>query len=408
MNIEQYGYIVVGSGFSGSVIARKIADSIERGDLQSHKKILVLERRPVISGNMYDEYDTNGILVQRYGPHIFHTDDEEVWQFINLFASSWNRFNTGCSKVDINVGSNFNYKFPFFDSPFNFTAIDSFYDAHSAVKLKEKLLSNFHGRNSVKLDDLIYNNDPDIKYFGNMIYKYDVIPYTVKQWGVQPGEIDKSVLERVPMRLSYEWDQTGDKYQLLPQGRFYDIFTKLLDHSLIDVKTDTDAMDFLSIDIDKKKIYWCDKLFPEDKIIFFTGKIEELFDYKYGMCSYRSLLFEYKTFDIDSFQDVPIMIHPFANAYTRITEYKKLPIQDIKNITTVAYEYPKSVEDRATEPYYPLLTKEQKARYEKYRKEILGIKNLYLFGRLGDYKYYNMDQAIRRALDIFEEMKSTL
>ncbi|MDR2410550.1 MAG: UDP-galactopyranose mutase [Bacteroidales bacterium] len=407
MNIEHYGYIIVGSGFSGSVMARKIADAIEQGDLISrHKKILVLERRSVVSGNMYDEYDSSGILIQRYGPHIFHTDDEEIWQFISPFAPSWNRFNTGCSRVDINVGSNFDRKFPLFDSPFNFTAIDAFYDTLVAERIKDKLLYHFSGRNIVHLDDLIHNADPDIRSLGNDIYKYDVIPYTVKQWGVQPEEIDKSVLKRVPMRLSYEWDQTGDKYQVLPQGSFYGLFTKLLNHPLIDVCLNTDAMNFLSIDTEGKKIYWCGEILPEDKILFFTGKIDELLGYKYGMCGYRSLSFDYKVFNVNSFQDFPIMIHPFANGYTRITEYKKLPVQNIRNVTIVAYEYPKPVEDKTTEPFYPLLTRDPKERYTKYRDKVQGIENLYLFGRLGDYKYYNMDQAIRRALDIFEQVRA--
>jgi UDP-galactopyranose mutase len=406
MNMDKYDYIIVGSGFSGSVIARKIAEGIEYGEISSQKRILVIDRRNVISGNMYDEYDPNGILIQKYGPHIFHTDDEDIWNFIKPFASSWNYFSTGCSRVNINVGSNYDRVFPNFDSPFNFSAIDAFYDKETAKKLKAKLLFRFPNREFVRLEELMQITDTDIRCFCNDLYKHDVIPYTAKQWGVQPDKLDKSVLERIPVWLSYKWDGTGDKYQMLPQSGFYELFRKLLAHPLIDVMLNTDAMDFLSIDTERKQIFWNKNIISDEKKIFFTGKIDELLDYKFGVCGYRSLCFDYKEYNTESFQSVAIMIYPFAQGYTRITECKKLPVQNIKDKTIVALEYPQSVDNNDTEPYYPLLTSEHKERYERYRKEIGGIKNLYLLGRLADYKYYDMDQAIKRSLDVFELVKT--
>ena len=403
MNIENYDYIVAGSGFCGAVIARKIADGLQKRLIPGKGKILVIEKRPVISGNMYDEIDSNGILVQRYGPHVFHTSDEEVWQFIKPYSPSWNYFNTGCSRVDINVGSDFEIKYDTFDSPFNFTAIDALYDNNHAKELKNKLSIFFPDREKVNLHELQNCPDRDIKIFSQDLFQYDVRPYTIKQWGLSPEEIDKNILERIPMWLSYKKDGTGDKYQVQPEGGYYKLFKNLLDHPLIHVKTNLNIMEFLSIDTDMCVTTWLGNKISSEKKVFFTGRLDELLGYRFGICGYRSLDFEYISHDIDFFQNEAIMIHPLAPKYTRITEYKKLPVQDIRGKTTIAIEYPKPVLDQNTEPYYPLLTNENQKRYTKYKNEITNIRNLYSLGRLADYKYYNMDQAIKRALDVFKQ-----
>jgi len=385
INITGIDCIIVGTGFCGSVIARKLAEQ--------NKKVLILERRNHIAGNMYDEIDSNGILVQRYGPHIFHTNHSEVFEFITKY-DTWIDYHLNCA-VDLDGIIS--------PSPFNFKTIDLLYTEKEAKILKDQLGVYYYGRETVTILDLLNCNDETIKRYAEKLFEMDYRPYTAKQWGIPPEEIDSSVLKRVPVRLNYTNGYFDDAYQVLPQNGYSYFFKNLLKHKNIEVLINTDALNFIKIDEEKKEILFEDK--PINILVVYTGAIDGLLGYKYGELPYRSLVFDYRTKNIESFQKVPIVAYPKADGYTRITEYKKLPPQTIPGLTTVAYEYPLPAnKSENNEPYYPIITDTNLSLYNKYLFDLNNIPNLFLCGRLADYKYYNMDAAIMRAFEVFMEI----
>ena len=373
--------IVVGAGFCGSVVARKLAEA--------GKKVLILERRKHIAGNMYDEVDANGILVQRYGPHIFHTNSKEVFDFITKY-DTWNEYRHRCSVVINEVVT---------PSPANFKTIDLLYDRHEAEALKTCLQNRYKGLKSVTILELLACNDITIRKYAEKLFELNYRPYTVKHWGIPPEEIDPSILKRVPVRLDYTDAYFDDVYQVLPQNGYTRFFRNLLDHENIKTIFNTDATDIIKIDVINKRI-----LFEGNPVlipIVYTGSIDELLDNRYGQLPYRSLVFDLHTKSVDSFQDTSVVVHPSAGGYTRITEYKKIPVQNVSGITTVIYEYPiPSNKAAKNEPYYPILTDNNISLHNKYLSDLRGISNLFLCGRLADYKYFNMDNAILHAFDV--------
>lgn len=382
MENQFYDAIIVGAGLSGSVIARYLAQ--EHG-----KKVLVLERRNHIAGNLYDSKNDVGILIQKYGPHVFHTSDEKVIEFINKY-SRWIPFSLKY-KTSINncIVSN---------SP-NFETIDTFFP-NDAECIKRAILSSFPGVSKITYNDLCGCHHPLVKIFADFLYEFDFRPYTEKQWGNHAVVLDRSVFNRVPFYLSYHdlyWD---DKYQLLPEKGFTQFITEILDHPNISVMLNVNALDFLHIDIDKCCILYNNEVY-ENPVIY-TGAIDELLQYKYGHLPYRSLRFEYITHNIDSYQEEAVVAYP-SEKYTRISEYKKMPAQDVGNITTIGVEYPATYPNEyGHDPYYPIPSDKNYKLYERYRHDCAKIPNLILCGRLADYKYYNMDEALKHALEICE------
>ncbi|MCL2520880.1 MAG: UDP-galactopyranose mutase [Spirochaetaceae bacterium] len=385
MDISSFDCLIVGSGFCGSVIARKLA---EQG-----KKVLILERRNHIAGNMYDEIDDNGILVQHYGPHTLHTNNKEVFDFIIKYGD-WVDYRLQCAAVMDDIVS---------PSPFNLTTIDMLYNQEEAENLKQHLKICYGEQKSVTIVELLRCDDLLIRQYAEKLFEIDYRPYTAKQWGIPPEEIDVSVLKRVPVRLDYTNAYFDDTYQVMPKNGFTQFFTGLLNHKNIEVRLNTDALSYLQINTESKKI-----LFNNQQIhipVVYTGAIDELLQYSYGQLPYRSLRFDYQTKQVDSFQIAPVVAYPSAEGYTRITEYKKLPVQNIQGVTTVAYEYPLQVKDGDDlEPYYPILTDVNTVMYNKYLANLQGFPNFFLCGRLADYKYYNMDNAIMRAFEVFNNI----
>jgi UDP-galactopyranose mutase len=377
--------IIVGTGFCGSVIARKLAEN--------DKKVLLLERRNHIAGNMYDEIDSNGILVQRYGPHIFHTNNKEVFDFIKKYGT-W---------IDYHHKPAVELNGIITPVPSNFLTIDLLYNKEEAETLKKRLRSCYDGQKTVTILELLACKDEIIKKYAEKLYELNYLPYTVKQWGISPNEIDPSVLKRVPVRLDYTEGYFDDEFQCMPGESYTKFFGSLLDHKNVKVMLNTDALKTLTIDTKKKKIYFGSK--PISIPVVYTGAIDELLEYSYGQLPYRSLRFDYQTRNVDSFQEASVVVYPRAEGYTRITEYKKLPPQDIPEITTVAYEYPLPTDKtNCSEPYYPILTDDNISLYNKYKSDIDRVPNIYLCGRLADYKYYNMDVVILRAFDVFRKI----
>lgn len=375
--------LIVGCGLSGGVIARELA---ERG-----WKVVIWERRGHSAGNMYDYRDEHGYLVQKYGPHTFHTKKKELYDYMCRFAS-WHEQKLLC-------GAKWGGRYT--PTPFNFRTIDIFYPPEQAARLKAKLKKAFEGREFVPVLEVMKHADADIRQYAEFLFQNDYAPYTAKQWGLTPKEIDPSVLARVPLRMSYNDGYFDDTYQVMPDRSFTDFFRHLLDHPNIEVHLGVEALDHLSIAEDRILVDGA----ASEALIVYTGALDELFQCEYGRLPYRSLRFEWRYAEADSYQEAPVVAYPQAEGYTRITEYKKLPVQTGRG-TSYALEYPIPYEEGSgAEPYYPVLTEESQALYRRYYQKAKQIKNLVFCGRLADFKYYNMDQALERALGVSEELK---
>lgn len=372
-----YDYIVVGAGLSGSIIARNLA---EKG-----KKVLVLEKRNHVAGNIYDFVNDDGILVQQYGPHIFHTNIPELWEYLNKFGK-WEDYFLECM-----VYMNGKYT----PSPFNFKTIDDYFTKDEADEIKSHIRTVYGKAPKATIVEMLNSEDEIVRKYANFLFDNDYSLYTAKQWGIKPSEIDVSVLKRVPVLFSYKTGYFDDKYQAMPVGGFTKIIENILNHENITVDLNVNAKDKIHIDSVKNAILFEEKELP----VVWTGALDELFDFKYGKLPYRSLKFEWKTFDKESYQEAPVVAYPQEKGFTRITEYKKLPVQHIKGKTTIAVEYPLQVTDSENvEPYYPIPTEQNQEMYQKYKTDADKIKNLTLCGRLAEYKYYNMDQIVKNAL----------
>lgn len=368
--------LVVGCGLTGSVIARCMA---ERG-----KHIEIWERRDHIGGNMYDYVDEHGFLVQKYGPHTFHTNKKFLYDYMCRFEQ-WQDYKLTCGAV---------WDGKYTPTPFNFSTIDTFFPEKKAKLLKEKLKAAYAGREFATVVEVLEHPDPDIRGYAEYLFQNDYAPYTAKQWGVSPAEIDPSVLKRVPLRFSYGEGYFDDSYQVMPIHSFTRFFENLLGHPNITVKLGVNALDRLSVSSDSLLLDGVNTTIP----VIYTGALDELFGHIYGRLPYRSLRFEWKYTERDSVQLATVVAYPQEKDYTRITEYKKLPAQNRPG-SSYAVEYPLPYQDGTyMEPYYPILTEASQKQYAQYRELADRIPSLIPCGRLADFKYYNMDQALEAAL----------
>lgn len=370
--------LVVGCGLTGAVIARELA---EQG-----AKVEIWERRSHIGGNMYDYVDEHGFLVQKYGPHAFHTTKKELYEYVCRYEQ-WQEYRLTCGAV---------WDGKYTPTPFNFTTIDTFYSPEQARDLKEKLGQAFRGRETATVVEVLEHPDPDIRAYAEYLFEKDYAPYTAKQWGITPEEIDPSVLRRVPLRFSYREGYFDDLYQVMPRHSYQIFFENLLNHPNILIKLDVDALEHMSV---RENRLWLNGSLVEYPVVY-TGALDELFGCVYGRLPYRSLRFEWRYTENDSEQKAPVVAYPQESGYTRITEYKKLPPQ-CGTGSSYAVEYPLPYRDgMMAEPYYPVLTKESREKYEKYDVLAKRVPNLICCGRLADFQYYNMDQALERALRV--------
>lgn len=337
---------------------------------------------------MYDYKDSHGFLAQKYGPHTFHTNDATLYEYMLRFED-WHEQKLIC-------GAAWDGKYS--PSPFNFATIDLFYPAEHAQILKDKLTKAFAGKELVPVMEVLQNEDKDIRQYGEFLFQNDYAPYTAKQWNVSPEEIDPGVLARVPVRMSYRDGYFEDTYQVMPNNSFITFFENLLNHPNIFVHLGIEALDHLAA---KDGKLWLDGQVCSAPVVY-TGALDELFGCVYGRLPYRSLHFEWQYTEEDSYQPAPVVAYPQAEGYTRITEYKKLPVQQGKG-SSYAVEYPRPYEpEKGAEPYYPVPTKKSLALYEQYKAAAEQIPGLMYCGRLADFKYYNMDQALARALEVAE------
>lgn len=381
----KYDLIIAGCGFAGATIAYLAA--------KDGKNVLIVEKRNHIAGNMYDYVNEAGILVQKYGPHSFHTNNENVYQFI----TSIGKWKPHILQARVLIDGKCT------PSPFNFKTIDQYYPEEKSKELKSRLLHYYSGRSKVTIVELLKCESPLIRKYAEFLFEKDYRPYTSKQWGINPKELDISVLKRVPVRLNYIDRYFDDKYQLMPEKSFTAYFKKMLENKRIEVELNTDALDYITITNDGT-LQW--KKEPLKIPFVYTGPLDELFNLKYGKLPYRSLWFDWQTHNIDSYQETSGVAYPMAEGYTRITEYKKLPVQDVPGKTTIAVEYPAVYgSEKGVEPYYPVLTDSSQTTYHKYQHTAGKIRQLYLCGRLAEFKYYNMDQVIERAIQVYSEIK---
>lgn len=373
--------IIIGCGLTGAVIAQEAATK--------GKKVLVVERRTHIGGNMYDYVEEHGFLVQKYGPHAFHTTNKSLYEYICRFEH-WQEYHLKC-------GATWDGRYT--PTPFNFKTIDVFFDTGKAQTIKAALQKEYTDRAFVTVVEALEHNNKEIRNYAEYLFAQDYAPYTAKQWGISPDKIDPSVLKRVPLRLDYGEGYFEDEFQVLPQHSYTYFFQKLLDHPNIQVELGINALEKLEIGEDT--LFWEGEAFSGT--VVYTGALDELFNYKFGRLPYRSLRFEWEYRPEAKVQEAPIVAYPQESDYTRITEYKQLPPQEGEG-TILAKEFPLSCQECNVEPYYPVLTEESQKCYASYRNLAASIPNLICCGRLGDFKYYNMDQALARALEIAQQL----
>lgn len=379
-----YDCIVIGSGIAGATIARKLAE-------ESGKKVLVIERRSHIAGNCYDKPDEYGILIHEYGPHIFHTQDEGVREFLSRFTKWYDFGHEVVAKVDGKL----------IPVPFNLNTLHMVYDKEKADRLEKKLLDEYGEGSRVPIMKLRESTDPDVREIADYVYKNIFLYYTMKQWGQKPEEISPEVTGRVPVVISKDNRYFQDKYQSVPLHGFTPMFEKMLSHENIEVKTDTDCRDVLNFS--DGKIYYQNEEYKGDLV--YTGAIDELFDCRFGRLPYRSLDFQFEHFEQDSFQDHSVVNYTVDEEFTRITEFKFLTGQKDVDGTTIVREYPFAYTGAENEiPYYAILNEENERLYGKYKKLTEEYPHFYLLGRLAEYKYYNIDAMCRKAMDLAEEI----
>lgn len=381
--------IIVGSGFSGSILARKIVEELNR-------PVTILEKRSHIGGNMYDKYDKNGILIQKYGPHFLNTDHYYVIEYLQQFARLFPHNAKLLSFIDGN----------YVQLPFNFTTVQQLLGAKQSGPLLEKLRAAFKGRDRVPVLELVKHSDSEISAYGTLLFEKAYRTYTSKMWGIQPEEIDQYVLDRVPMAMNYDERYLNKDFQYLPEEGFTKLFEKLLEHPDIEICLNTDALEHLELDRHGHMIR-CDGK-PVDCVVY-TGAIDELFGCKYGTLPYRSLDIRYTWYDKESVLPCEIISYPQTSDCTRSTEYRKMMFDSSRaRGSVIATEYPLNYDPAAEKgniPYYPVVTEESRARYQMYLREVSEYENLFLCGRLAEFRYYNMDICIEHALQYFENIR---
>jgi len=378
-----FNYIIVGSGFAGSVMAERIANVL-------NQKVLIIEKRNHIGGNCYDYKDENNIIVHKYGPHLFHTDYKEVFDYLSNFTD-WHIYH---HKVLAFVDGK---KVPL---PFNLNSIYEVFPQELAKRLEVKLIEKYGYGTKIPILELLKEEDQDLKFLANYVYEKIYKNYTMKQWGLKPEEISPQVTARVPIYVSRDNRYFTDKYQVIPKDGYTKIFERMLNHPNIKIMLNTDFKEVISIDFENKKIYFLGQEF-KGRLIF-TGMIDELLNFKYGFLPYRSLDLRFETIEQEYYQEAPVVNYPNDYDFTRITEFKHIhPVKSDK--TTILKEYPKAYQPNVDIPYYPVFTKESQELYNKYKEEADKFENLVLVGRLAEYRYYDMDDVVKKALEVFEE-----
>lgn len=391
IDITEFDAVVVGCGFAGSVVAHELAD---RADM----RVLIIEKRSHIGGNMYDEVDPAGVLVHRYGPHIFHTDDNRVFTYLRRF-SGWIGYQ---HKVLAD------WYGTYLPVPFNKNSMEIAF-GDRAPHLIEKLVDTFGDECKVSVNELRAQEDPELAEIGDFVYKNVFLYYTQKQWGVSPDEVDPSITARVPVYISRDNRYFQDQYQGMPAMGYTKLFENMLDHENIEVCLNTEAESVFDLafedgseDARIEEIRLHDRAFTGP--IVFTGPLDELFLARFGRLPYRSLDFVYETFDEEHHFPCATVNYTVTQDYTRVTEFKHMTRQRCPK-TTIVKEYPRAYTDPSKQtPYYAIINKENDAHYARYRRLTESLPNFHPLGRLAEYRYYNMDEIVGHALELSDTL----
>ncbi len=369
---KRYDYLVVGAGFAGSVIAERLAS-------QHGARVLLIDRRPHVGGNAYDEPNEAGILYHKYGPHIFHTNSQQVVDYLSQFTD-WRPYEHRVRAV---------VRDKLVPIPINRTTLNELF----GLDLKtDKEAADYLASRAEPVDEIKTSEDVVINAVGRELYELFFRGYTRKQWGLDPSELDKQVTSRIPTRTNTDDRYFGDTFQAMPLEGYTKMFERMLDHPLIEKRLGTDFRDLK------------DQAHELADHIVYTGPIDEYFDFRFGKLPYRSLKFDHQTLDKEWHQGVAVVNYPDEEVpYTRISEYKHLTGQDAP-VTTITYEYPSAEGD----PYYPIPRPENQELFKRYEALADATDGVTFVGRLATYRYYNMDQIVGQALATFRRLDEKL
>src|SRR5262245_59263807 len=356
-----FDYLIVGAGYAGSVRAERLARS-------AGKKVLLVDRRPHIGGNAYDCYDDAGILIHKYGPHIFHTNSKEVFEYLSEFTE-WRPYE---HRVRASVDGQL------VPIPINLDTINQLY----GLKLNSMEVEGFFASLAEERESIRTSEDVVVARVGRELYEKFFRGYTRKQWGLDPSQLDAMVTSRVPVRTNRDDRYFTDSYQAMPQRGYTRMFENMLDHPNIKILLNCDYHEI------RDEVAY-------DKLIF-TGPVDEYFGYRYGKLPYRSLRFDFRTVNQEWVQPVAVVNYPNEHLYTRVTEFKRLTGQEHPK-STLVYEFPQSEGD----PYYPVPRPENAELYKKYQALAEATPDVLFVGRLATYRYYNMDQVVGQALSVY-------
>jgi len=360
-----FDYLIVGAGFAGAVLAERLAT-------QANKKVLIVDKRSHIGGNAFDFYNDDGILVHKYGPHIFHTNSRDIFTYLGQFTA-WRPYE---HKVLASVDG------MLVPIPINLNTINSLY----GLQLNAEQVDSFLQSRAEKKDRVLTSEDAVVCKVGRELYEKFFKGYTRKQWNLDPSELDASVTSRIPTRNNRDDRYFTDTYQAMPLHGYTRMFEKMLAHENIKIMLNTDYKEIIDT-------------IPYQEMIY-TGPIDYYFDYCYGKLPYRSLEFRFETHNKEQYQATGTVNYPNENLYTRVTEFKYLTGQ-CNSKTTIVYEYPMDEGD----PYYPVPRPENAELFKKYQLLAEDQTNVHFAGRLATYKYYNMDQVVAQALTLFKKLQ---
>jgi UDP-galactopyranose mutase len=365
---QRYDYLIVGAGFAGSVLAERLAS-------QHNARVLLIDRRPHIGGNAYDEPNEAGILYHKYGPHIFHTNSDQVVEYLSQFTD-WRPYEHRVRAV---------VRDKLVPIPINRTTLNELFGL--SLQTDEEAADYLASR-AEPVDNIQTSEDVVVNAVGRELYELFFQGYTRKQWGLDPSELDKSVTSRIPTRTNTDDRYFTDTFQAMPKDGYTAMFRNMLDNPLIEVRTGVDFSDFK------------DRVHEIADHLIFTGPIDEYFEHRFGKLPYRSLKFDHQTLEQDRFQETGTINYPAPDVpYTRISEYKHLTGQQAA-VTTVTYEYPSAEGD----PYYPIPRPENQELFKRYEALADETEGVTFVGRLATYRYYNMDQIVGQALATFRRM----
>ena len=364
--------LIVGCGLSGIVLANRIANEL-------NESVLIIDSKNHIAGTCYDFKDENGITVHQYGPHIFRTNSKEIWDYLSQYTQ-WRPFMHNVLGIIDGI------EVPI---PFNLNSLYKAFPPKLAERLEIKLIDEFGYNKKVPILELRNTQDRELNFLAEYIYKKVFLGYTVKQWDATPEQLDASVTGSVPVSISRDDRYFQEKYQAIPKEGYTQMFENMLNHPLIECRLNTPWQSV------RETIQY--------ERLFFTGAIDEFFDYRYGELPYRSLDIRFETLETEKYQNAPVVNYPENYDFTRITEYKYF-LNEKSDKTVLSYEHPEAFAIGRNERIYPILNEGTQSRYNQYLEEAKKLPHVVFLGRLGAYRYYDMNRTIAGAFETFERL----